>query len=146
MQHFETNRRKVSPTAIGRIPPPFLSIAETGADARKGAIDGGACPARAMLTTATMEDRKVLRIVLFREARAALRCSVRKPQQPPVEPIGNFLMQRSTIETSTHRGGVEGGSTGIRGFPSGCLSQSVASAKSVSGAIPFDVSAFAANR
>jgi hypothetical protein len=57
-QHFDTSRRSISPTAIGRMDPSFFNSGTNEALAMKVAKDGKAFPDRNRFTTDTKASRK----------------------------------------------------------------------------------------
>ena len=143
-QHLATRRRRMLPTAMGRMPPDFLAAACSRAPHRKGATSGDTEPPTSLLTR-EVSDCRALSLRPGAACSTASRCSGRQPDGPGAEPFLNPLAAFSTSSMLNCTCGVSVVGAGA-GAPAaaGCLSCRAALVAAVSGAMPAEVRAWQA--
>ena len=126
LAHFEANRLRVNPTAIGRMHPDFLLRAQSQPPKKIGAASNGQRPAKTKLTKAVKAVRKY-EPASRQSSKSRMICGLR-PSGPPAEPAGNERTARRTSDSSTDRlwTGEEGGRSSALTVPCGCFSCSLA--------------------
>ena len=87
-RQFETSRRSISPTAMGRWPPFLFLLARREAPQRCGVMVGGVRPAASRLKNLVREERNRLALSGEGQPTASRRWLGRSPEGPGSEPLG----------------------------------------------------------
>ena len=102
--HLAGSLRRVSPTAIGLIPPSFFLRANKLALAKAGATIGGTSPARVMFTNDVRAMSALFPASFAALEMQSLRCWGRRPEGPPADPGAKLPIASLTISTDICRG------------------------------------------
>ena len=114
-RHFDTNRHRTSPTAIGRRRPFFFLQASKVAPQRWGRIEGGVWPEASKLTNLVRVESISRALSGDGHIMASRAWLGRRPKGPGAEPLGNDLTPFLIADSGSVRGEGGRGSLGVLG-------------------------------
>ena len=118
-RHFDTNRRRTSPTAIGRRRPFFFVQASKVAPQRCGRIEGGVWPEASKLTNLVRAESISRALSGDGHIMASRTWLGRRPEGPRAEPLGNDLTPFLIADSGSVRGRAPNRAGGWQGEPGG---------------------------